>query len=444
MEVKPAAETAEAEQFYSNLEAGAVNVLSFVVEVTVPLLQDSVLRVILPPGFTLQQFDYFEGVSRHFAKNPAASAVMKSRSNLTAFFGSSAPEGMVEVLMLRVLVDSLVDELLEFRITVRNPMEELPEMYQDLNRWLVETLDATSGLVVNSNKLACRGLPWRQMTRTCLTKRRSWGLRKWRHSHIARTRWRLLFAAVQLNRHRRPCRQWLYSARLDSTGRGSRSGQREEDYLPAFGFLATSSVDWSPKHLARVKLEAQPMLEIVVRGHEELFMSWAHTPGTCSTVPFGAACTDSLMFSRFSMGWGRPGSLVLCWLDSAGIAARAHVCLHDPVKEGGDRIAFCDLATLRGVLLRTTTRSDECTQEILGSSYESFSSTPFAGIGGRSGTTARLRSWCQTLCRCINDAQAPPLAVSVTLQLLAAPTKDVAMIALARTCAEDIYSSLAS
>ncbi|CAE7474987.1 unnamed protein product [Symbiodinium natans] len=143
-----------AEQFYSNLEAGAVNELSFHMRVTVPLLQDSVLRVILPPGFTLQQFDYFEGVSRHFARNPAASAVMTSRSNMTEVFGSDAPDGMVEILMLRILVDSSVEELLEFRIRVRNPTEELPEMYQDLNRWLVETLDATSGLVVNSNKLS--------------------------------------------------------------------------------------------------------------------------------------------------------------------------------------------------------------------------------------------------------------------------------------------------
>ena len=74
--------------------------------------------------------------------------------------------------------------------------------------------------------------------------------------------------------------------------------------------------------------------------------------------------------------------------------------LHDPIKEGGDRTTpFCDLETLHG-MLSTTTRSDECTQEILGSGYESFSSTPFAGLGGRSGTTARLRSWCPILRWC--------------------------------------------
>ncbi|CAE7763464.1 unnamed protein product [Symbiodinium necroappetens] len=159
------------------------------------------------------------------------------------------------------------------------------------------------------------------------------------------------------------------------------------DYLPAFGFLATSSVDWSPKHLARVKLEAQPKLEIVVRGHEEL---GSHTWYVLDC----AIWRPCLEFARSE--WR-------CYRRLAHLRQG----LHDPIKE------------------------------ILGSGYESFSSTPFAGLGGRSGTTARLRSWCQTLCRCINDAQAPPLAVSVTLQLLAAPTKDVAMIALARTCAED-------
>ncbi|CAE7656686.1 unnamed protein product [Symbiodinium pilosum] len=172
------------------------------------------------------------------------------------------------------------------------------------------------------------------------------------------------------------------------------SSQKCAAYLPAFGFLAENNELWSPKHIARVKLEAQPMLEIVVRGHEEL---GSHTWYILDC----AVWRPCLEFARSE--WR-------CYRRLSHLRQG----MHDPIKE------------------------------IMGSAYEHFSATPFAGLGGRSGTTARLRSWCQTLCRCINAAEAPPLVAAITLQLLAAPSKDVAMIALARTCQEDDPGDLGS
>mmetsp|Transcript_63055 Transcript_63055/g.118000 ORF Transcript_63055/g.118000 Transcript_63055/m.118000 type:complete len:230 (+) Transcript_63055:48-737(+) len=170
------------------------------------------------------------------------------------------------------------------------------------------------------------------------------------------------------------------------------------DYLSSFGFGAQSHMEWSSTHMGRVKLEAQPALEIVIRGHEEL---GSHTWYILDC----AVWRPSLEFARSE--WR-------CYRRLAHLRQG----LHDPVKD------------------------------VLGPAYaESFSAAPFAGLGGRSGTTARLRSWCQRLCRCINDAEVPPVVAAITLQLLAAPAKDVAMIALARTCEEEDakdFSSIAN
>ena len=42
----------------------------------------------------------------------------------------------------------------------------------------------------------------------------------------------------------------------------------------------------------------------------------------------------------------------------------------------------------------------------------------------------------QSLCRSINACDAPPAVAAVALQLLGAPSKDPAMIALARSCSD--------
>eukprot|EP00435_Cladocopium_sp_Y103_P015751 s1097_g3.t2 len=162
-------------------------------------------------------------------------------------------------------------------------------------------------------------------------------------------------------------------------------------YLGAFGLLAESGPLWSPTHLARAKDEAQPMLEIVIRGHEEL---GSHTWYVIDC----AVWRPCMEFARSE--WR-------CYRRLSHLRQG----LHDPVKE------------------------------LMGPSYtKHFAESPFAYHGAPTGTTARLRSWCQTLCRCINACDVPPAAASVALQLLGAPAKDPAMIALARSCLEECGS----
>ncbi|CAJ1359954.1 unnamed protein product [Effrenium voratum] len=342
----------DAETFVSNLQAGGLNTLHFKLMVTVPLLQDSVIRVILPPGFVTEQTNFFQGVSRHFAAIAAASAVLRTNVDMTEIHGSSAPAGMVEILMLRVLVDSVEGESLDFKITVRNPAEEL--VARAYNRWLVETLDATSGLVVNSNRMsgAGCGAPQSSKDEQEATTRSSAADRA--------------LAAATSDESRAACAA----------------------YLAAFGLLADGSALWSPKHLARAKSEAQPMLEIVIRGHEEL---GSHT----WYVMDCAVWRPCLEFARSE--WR-------CYRRLAHLRQG----LHDPIKE------------------------------LLGTAYSKhFGDSPFASHGAPLGTTARLRSWCQTLCRCINCCDLPPATAAIALHLLGAPVKDSAMIALARSCEED-------
>ena len=158
-------------------------------------------------------------------------------------------------------------------------------------------------------------------------------------------------------------------------------------YLGNFGMLAESGPLWSPKHLARAKDEVQPILEIVIRGHEEL---GSHTWYVLDC----AVWRPCMEFARSE------------WRCYRRLSHLRHG-LHDPIKE------------------------------LMGLTYaKHFAESPFAYHGAPSGTTSRLRSWCQTLCRCINACEAPPAAVSVALHLLAAPAKDPAMIALARSCEE--------
>ncbi|CAK0901515.1 unnamed protein product [Prorocentrum cordatum] len=52
---------------------------------------------------------------------------------------------------------------------------------------------------------------------------------------------------------------------------------------------------------------------------------------------------------------------------------------------------------------------------------ELFARTPFASRGAPAGTTERLRAWCKTLAKCINDGKAPPMLVALTLQFLQVP-----------------------
>eukprot|EP00931_Biecheleriopsis_adriatica_P103173 TRINITY_DN78041_c0_g1_i1.p1 TRINITY_DN78041_c0_g1~~TRINITY_DN78041_c0_g1_i1.p1 ORF type:complete len:229 (-),score=39.89 TRINITY_DN78041_c0_g1_i1:77-763(-) len=162
-----------------------------------------------------------------------------------------------------------------------------------------------------------------------------------------------------------------------------------KDYLALFGLDADSEDAWSAKHLARVQAEAQPMLEIVVRGHEELE---GHTWYVLDCAIW-----------RPCMDFGRAE-----WRCHRRLA-HLREGLHDQVKE------------------------------LLGSTLyaEHFGDTPFAAHGGFSGTTSRLLLWCQSLGKCINSCAAPPPVAAAVLRLLSAPAKDPAMIALARTCAED-------
>ncbi|CAK8985460.1 unnamed protein product [Durusdinium trenchii] len=160
------------------------------------------------------------------------------------------------------------------------------------------------------------------------------------------------------------------------------------EYLSNFGMLADSGALWSGKHLTRAKEEVQPMLEIVIRGHEEL---GSHTWYIIDC----AVWRPCMEFARSE--WR-------CYRRLAHLRQG----LHDPVKE------------------------------LSGHSYaKHFSESPFAYHGAPAGTTARLRAWCQTLCRCINGCDTPPAVVATALRFFGAPAKDPAMIALARSCEED-------
>ncbi|CAJ1409634.1 unnamed protein product [Effrenium voratum] len=360
----------DAETFVSNLQAGGLNTLHFKLMVTVPLLQDSVIRVILPPGFVTEQTNFFQGVSRHFAAIAAASAVLRTNVDMTEIHGSSAPAGMVEILMLRVLVDSVEGESLDFKITVRNPAEEL--VARSYNRWLVETLDATSGLVVNSNR----------MSGACGVHQNLFGAKQKKLGFTE------VEQAPQSSKEQEATTRSSAADRALAAATSDESRAACAAYLAAFGLLADGSALWSPKHLARAKSEAQPMLEIVIRGHEEL---GSHT----WYVMDCAVWRPCLEFARSE--WR-------CYRRLAHLRQG----LHDPIKE------------------------------LLGTAYSKhFGDSPFASHGAPLGTTARLRSWCQTLCRCINCCDLPPATAAIALHLLGAPVKDSAMIALARSCEED-------
>eukprot|EP00913_Durusdinium_trenchii_P014500 g13602.t1 len=70
--------------------------------------------------------------------------------------------------------------------------------------------------------------------------------------------------------------------------------------------------------------------------------------------------------------------------------------------------------------------------ELSGHSYaKHFSESPFAYHGAPAGTTARLRAWCQTLCRCINGCDTPPAVVATALRFFGAPAKAMPDVVIA-------------
>lgn len=61
------------------------------------------------------------------------------------------------------------------------------------------------------------------------------------------------------------------------------------------------------------------------------------------------------------------------------------------------------------------------TKAALGEEYRNvFGKVPFAGRGGRRGTTAKLHRWCERLAASINAGLVPPAVVALTLQFLEA------------------------
>eukprot|EP00927_Polykrikos_kofoidii_P019279 TRINITY_DN18993_c0_g2_i1.p1 TRINITY_DN18993_c0_g2~~TRINITY_DN18993_c0_g2_i1.p1 ORF type:complete len:570 (-),score=84.96 TRINITY_DN18993_c0_g2_i1:482-2191(-) len=157
--------------------------------------------------------------------------------------------------------------------------------------------------------------------------------------------------------------------------------------LSKFGFEAVSDDEWDPRHVARVKADQQPLLEIAVTGHEE-------SDGHTWYIFVCALWRPSVDFGRVEWTVHRRLSHI-------------REGLHDPAKARMDPKLYT----------------------------EYFGSAPFATRGGLPGTTARLRSWCQAFARAVNGSVVQPGIVAFALRLLDGPAKDPAMQALARSCA---------
>lgn len=161
-------------------------------------------------------------------------------------------------------------------------------------------------------------------------------------------------------------------------------------FLALFGFEATSDQEWAARHLERIKVEEQPLIEINVSGHEE---------------------AENHTWYKLECALWRP----------AVHFGRAEWAVYRRLNHLRDGIHDILKAHV----------SSELYNEV-------FDTAHFAMRGGIPGTTVRLRGWFQAFVRAVNSGTLPPSVVACALRVLDGPFKDPAIVSMVRSCSMEV------